>query len=107
MDDLDPLRRATGHARARHAARTAKTLESELGPATYAKVSDAAREAIGIDPAMLNRFRPWLAALTLVQLQLVKMGLDPNSGVEQRFVARAASDHKEITGLETCASSSA
>jgi uncharacterized protein len=99
MDDLDPL----------HAQQVTlelgmlpngETLESQLGASTYAKVSEQAR-SIGIEPMMLNRFRPWLAALTLVQFQLVKMGLDPNSGVEQRFVARAATDHKEITGLET------
>jgi uncharacterized protein YbaP (TraB family) len=99
MDDLDPL----------HAQQVTlelgmlppnETLESQLGAATYAKVSEQAR-AIGVEPVMLNRFRPWLAALTLVQLQLVKMGLDPSSGVEQRFVARAAADRKEIKGLET------
>jgi uncharacterized protein YbaP (TraB family) len=99
MDDLDPL----------HAQQVTlelgmlpngETLESQLGASTYAKVSEQAR-TIGIEPMMLNRFRPWLAALTLVQLQLVKMGLDPSSGVEQRFVARAATDHKQIKGLET------
>jgi uncharacterized protein len=99
MDDLDPL----------HAQQvtlelgmlpSGETLESQLGSATYAKVSAEARE-IGVEPMMLNRFRPWLAALTLVQLQLVKMGLNANSGVEQRFVARARTDRKEIKGLET------
>jgi uncharacterized protein YbaP (TraB family) len=99
MDDLDPM----------HAQQvtlelgmlpSGETLESQLGAATYAKVSEQAR-AIGIEPMMLNRFRPWLAALTLVQLQLVKMGLDPSAGVEQRFVTRAAADRKEIKGLET------
>lgn len=99
MDDLDPL----------HVQQltlelgmlpNGETLETQLGAATFAKVSEQAR-AIGVDPAMLNRLRPWLAALTLVQLQFVKMGLDPNSGVEQRFVTRAAADRKEIKGLET------
>lgn len=99
MDDLDPL----------HAQQvtlelgmlpSGETLESQLGASTYAKVSEQAR-TIGIEPMMLNRFRPWLAALTLVQLQLVKMGLDPSAGVEQRFVTRAAADRKEIKGLET------
>jgi uncharacterized protein YbaP (TraB family) len=79
---------------------TGQTLEAQLGAAAYAKVSERAR-AIGVDPMMLNRFRPWFAALTLVQLQLAKMGLDSSSGVEQRFVARAAADRKEIKGLET------
>jgi len=99
MDDLDPV----------HAQQvtlelgmlpSGETLESQLGASTYAKVSEQAR-TIGIEPMILNRFRPWLAALTLVQLQLVKMGLDPSAGVEQRFVARATADHKEIKGLET------
>lgn len=77
-----------------------KTLESELGTAAWQKLSGQARE-IGLEPSLLNRFQPWLAAMTLVQLQLMKLGLDPNSGVEQRLTARATADGKEITGLET------
>jgi len=99
MDDLDPLEAQQATLELGMLPK-GETLEAQLGAATYAKVSQQAR-AIGLEPMILNRFRPWLAALTLVQLQLVKMGLDPNSGVEQRFVARAASDGKEIKGLET------
>lgn len=76
------------------------SLESEIGASTYEQVVRQAR-AIGLDPQILNRFRPWLAAMTLVQLQLLKQGLDPKSGVEQRLTARAAGDGKKITGLET------
>jgi uncharacterized protein YbaP (TraB family) len=54
-----------------------------------------------LDPGLLSRLRPWFAALTLVQLNLKQMGLDAESGVEQKLVARAAVDHKEILGLET------
>lgn len=99
MDDLDPLnvQQVTLEL---GMLPNGESLEAELGQATYAKVSERARE-LGIEPVMLNRFRPWLAALTLVQLQLVKMGLDPNSGIERRFVMRAAGDHKQILGLET------
>jgi uncharacterized protein YbaP (TraB family) len=50
---------------------------------------------------MLNQFKPWLAAITLTQLHLVQLGFDPQSGIEQRMVTRAAADHKEILGLET------
>jgi uncharacterized protein YbaP (TraB family) len=77
-----------------------QTLAQVLGPQAYARTSAEARK-LGLDPALLNRFRPWLAALTLVQLNLVKMGLDPNSGVERRLTAQAATDGKEIRGLET------
>lgn len=99
MDDLDPIA-AQQTTLDLGLLPDGKTLESELGSEAYQQVSKQAR-AIGIDPALLNRFRPWLAAMTLVQLQLMKQGLDPQSGVEQRLTARAVADHKEITGLET------
>ena len=51
--------------------------------------SPASARPLGVDPALLNRFRPWFAAITLVQLQLMKMGLDPDSGVETAPDARA------------------
>lgn len=99
MDDLDPLamQQVTMDLGLLPQDRT---LESELGASTYAKVAEQARRS-GIDPALLSRFRPWLAAMTLVQLQLMKQGLDPNAGVEQQLTARAAADGKEIIGLET------
>ena len=31
----------------------------------------------------------------------MKLGLDSQAGIEQRFTAKAAADHKEIRGLET------
>lgn len=99
MDDLDPLaiQQVTLEL---GLLPPQQTLESELGAAAYSRVSEQARQ-IGIDPALLSRFRPWLAAMTLVQLQLMKQGLDPNSGVEQQLTARAGADGKEIIGLET------
>lgn len=76
------------------------SLEQRLGAEAYAKVARHARE-LGLEPALLNRYRPWLAALTLVQMQLMKMGLDPTSGVERRLAVRAEQDDKPIEGLET------
>nr|WP_298724017.1 TraB/GumN family protein [uncultured Steroidobacter sp.] len=77
-----------------------QSLEQQLGKQTYSRLSTRAQE-LGIDPLLLNRFRPWFAAMTLVQLQLVKLGLDPASGIEQRFTTRAVADNKPIHGLET------
>lgn len=99
MDDVDPLQAQQATLELGMLPQ-GETLEAQLGAETYAKVSDYAR-SIGIDPTLLNRFRPWLAALTLVQMQFMKLGLDPTSGVEQRFVARATQDGKTIGGLET------
>jgi uncharacterized protein YbaP (TraB family) len=99
MDDLDPLEMQKV-ALELGVLPAGETLQKHLGEDAYATVAQKARE-IGIEPAMLDRFRPWFAALTLVQLHLVKMGLDPNSGVEQRLAVRAASDGKQIEGLES------
>jgi uncharacterized protein YbaP (TraB family) len=77
-----------------------QTLASALGPQSYAIVEQKSRE-IGVDPQMLERMQPWFAALTLVQVQLMKLGLDPNSGVEQVLTKRAVADKKPISGLET------
>ena len=77
-----------------------RTLQAEVGTDAYSKAAAQAKD-LGLDPSVLNRFRPWLAAMTLVQLQLMKQGLDPSSGVEQRLVTWARKDRKEITGLET------
>jgi len=99
MDDLDPMQ-AQQVTLELGMLPQGETLESQLGAAAYAKVSDYAR-SIGFEPMLLNRFRPWLAGLTLVQLQFMKLGFDPKAGIEQRFVARAKQDNKEIRGLET------
>ena len=42
-----------------------------------------------------------MAAMTVEQLQLMKLGFDPSSGVEMQIAGHAKGDHKEITGLET------
>lgn len=99
MDDLDPLetQQITLELGLLPAG---ETLEQSLDKATYSRLVKRAQE-VGIDPAMLNRFKPWFAAMTLVQLQLMKMGLAPTSGIEQRFTTRAVADQKPIHGLET------
>jgi len=99
MDDLDPAetQRITMELGMQPAG---QSLQQQLGQPTYAKLETRAQE-VGIDPSLLNRFRPWFAGMTLMQLQLMKMGLAPTAGVEQRFTARATADKKPIHGLET------
>jgi uncharacterized protein YbaP (TraB family) len=99
MDDLDPL--ASQKLAAELGLLPAQqSLQAELDPASYAKVAAFASE-VGLEPGILNRLRPWFAALTLTQLKLIKIGFEVNSGVEMRLTSRAAADGKEITGLET------
>lgn len=77
-----------------------RSLEQELGPQTY-RIVQSKVEKLGLPIEMMAQFQPWLAALTITQLQLASMGLDPNSGVEQRLLTRATADGKPIEGLET------
>ena len=99
MDDLDPVQ-MQHDVMELAALPEGQTLEQQLGPQVYERFSTQSR-ALGIEPTMLNNFRPWFAAITLVQLQLMKLGFDPESGVEKRLTARAATDGKPIQGLET------
>jgi len=76
-----------------------KTLADALG-AGYPQVRDKAK-ALGIDLEPLNGFQPWFAAITASVTQLMRLGFNPNEGVERHFLARARADHKPICGFET------
>lgn len=99
MDDLDPLE-TQQIIMELGMLPPGETLQQHLDKATHARLTERARQ-VGLDPALLDRFRPWFAAITLVQLQLMKLGLAPTSGIEQRFTTRAVADSKPIHGLET------
>jgi len=99
MDDLDPLA-AQATTMELGLLPEGQTLEQQIGPQAAQKLATYAQN-LGVDAAMLARFRPWLAAITLTQFQMMKLGLDSQAGIEQRFTAKAAADHKEIRGLET------
>lgn len=77
-----------------------QTLQQQLDEATYNKLQSAARD-IGVDAGLLAGFQPWLAALTLEQLELAKLGYSGASGIEMQLTTQANTDHKSIRGLET------
>ena len=99
MDDLDPLA-STASMMQLGLLQNGQTLQDVLGAENAEQLAAGAR-ALGIDPTMLAPFKPWLAAITLSQFMLMKKGFSAQDGVEMRLVARAAQDHKDITGLET------
>jgi uncharacterized protein YbaP (TraB family) len=99
MDDLDPLQMQQA-ALELAMQPEGRTLQQQLGPKIYEQFVAKTR-ALGVEPAMLERFQPWFAAITLVQLQLMKLGFDAEAGVERRLTRRAAGDGKKIQGLES------
>lgn len=77
-----------------------RTLDVLLGARDYQAALAKAR-AVGFDLELLRPFEPWMAALTVTQLQLAQLGFDSESGVEQQLLALARRDQKEVRGLET------
>jgi len=75
------------------------SLRAVLG-SDYASVEGHARQA-GVDLAALDRFAPWLVAVTLMQVELARRGFAPELGIEHSLANRASEDGKAIAGLET------
>ena len=81
----------------------AHPLSSKLTPAELAQVDAAAAEAGLGSEAALEPMRPWLAALTLEVLPLLKAGYDPREGVDTVLKAEAQAQGKPVHAFETAA----
>lgn len=77
-----------------------QTLRQVLGEARHRDLA-AALAPLGLPVEAMQQLEPWTIALTLTQLQLIRLGFDPESGVENQLERRARGDRKEILGLET------
>lgn len=79
-----------------------RTLESVVGPTTWAKFSHHMSEA-GLDPRMCSSMKPWMAALTLTAFEMTNAGYLPSAGIDAYFSGRANEAGKERMALETVA----
>jgi uncharacterized protein YbaP (TraB family) len=77
-----------------------QSLEGVLGHVAYARLV-AHVKPLGLDPEFLAHFQPWLVATMVEQLELARLGFDPNAGVDLQFAQRAQADHKPVIALET------
>lgn len=75
------------------------SLRDLLGEEAWNTARQAAA-GMDIQLEMLGAVEPWFAALTIVELQMVKLGFNPALGVEFYFLERARNDGKPIAGLE-------
>ncbi len=99
MDDLDPalLQAATNRL---GMLEDGVTLEDVIGEEAWAQALAAAEE-ISIPLDMMSQSEPWLAAITIEQLILMRLGFNPLYGIELHMTTKAVADGKPITGLET------
>jgi uncharacterized protein len=77
-----------------------QSLDSVLSPATYALVTKRVSD-LGMPIEPLKRFKPWMLALTLVELEWQKAGFDATLGLDRHFFDRARVEGKMMRGLET------
>jgi len=80
----------------------AHPLSSKLTPDQLAKLNKAAASAgLPGGEAMLESFRPWLAALTLSLAPLMQAGIDPSTGVDLELKPEFVKANKPVRGFET------
>ncbi|HTC51346.1 MAG TPA: TraB/GumN family protein [Steroidobacteraceae bacterium] len=77
-----------------------QSMQQALGADRFARVV-AQATTLGLPLEQLSVLRPWVVALTLTDLMYLKLGYDPDSGVEEQLVARAHKDGRATAGLET------
>ena len=78
----------------------AQPLSSKLDEADRKRLAEATA-SIGLPPSQLEPMRPWLAALTLTVVPILKAGYDPKLGVDSLLATAARAQNKPIRGLET------
>jgi uncharacterized protein YbaP (TraB family) len=101
MDDLNPTE-IQGWLLQHGMYMTGGSLKETIGKDRFDRLQVESNK-LGMPVEMVDRLEPWVAAMTLAQMQLMKLGFDPQQGVEMQLVERAKTDKKEITGFETMA----
>jgi len=80
-----------------------RTLTAILDKETAALVQ-AKAAASGLPMLVVDRMKPWLAAMTLAVPALQRAGYDPLYGLDRHFYDRAKAAARPVRGLETVAS---
>ena len=99
MDDIDPVA-MQGLVNELGLLPADKSLETVMGAELYEQAARAA-EALDIPLDMLSRSEPWLAAMTVEEMLLFRMGFNPMLGVEMHLTTQAVRDGKPVEGFET------
>jgi uncharacterized protein YbaP (TraB family) len=75
------------------------TFEKHVSLQTYDLVKKEL-ERLGVPLELMGKQKPWFLALTLASLEIVKLGFDPNYGIDRYFLSKAEGK-KKILELES------
>ena len=79
-----------------------ETLSQQISQATYENLKKWAQEEVG-GVALFEPQKPWLAAITIMVVEIQKLGFNPEHGIDRHFYRRARTDQKRVVGLEKAA----
>lgn len=77
-----------------------ESLKKNLSPAMYSLLASNLQNSL-LSVEMINQFKPWMAAMTIMVLELQKLGFDVQNGVDKHFYTRAIEDKKALEHFET------
>jgi uncharacterized protein YbaP (TraB family) len=77
-----------------------QSLDKVVSPSTYALVTKRVND-LGMPIEPLRRFKPWMLAMTIVEMEWQKAGFDASLGLDRHFYDRARAEGKPVQGLET------
>lgn len=77
-----------------------KTLKDLISSLTYEKLKKKLEE-FNIKFEDIENYRPWFLATLLEDWQLMRLGYDPQYGIDIYFINKAIEDSKEILGIES------
>ena len=80
--------------------KSGKTLSSRLKPET-AKLLAAQLAAMGAPATAFDQFEPWFASMALSSMLMQKLGMKPETGVEEILKAAAKADGKPLGEVES------
>lgn len=99
LDDMDPVAAQASVQKLGHI-QDGRDLAGWLGAASYEQAAARANQ-LDIPLHRLTEAEPWLAAVTIEQMMLSRIGFDSSFGLESHLLRKAAQDSKEVLGLET------
>jgi uncharacterized protein YbaP (TraB family) len=76
-----------------------ETFEKHVSQQTYELVKKEL-EVLGVPLELIGKQKPWFLALTLASLEIVKLGFDPEYGIDKYFLSKAEGK-KKILELES------
>lgn len=77
-----------------------KTLKGEIAPELYEKLTEIFAN-FGIPIAQIERYKPWFVSLNLGVMEMQKLGMKAENGIDLHFLNLAKAEGKEVLELES------